>query len=190
MRTALLLLIASATALRAQAPTATPQLAAAPSTRASSIVNLEGPRGSTLQPQQIRIDYGQPHLRGRALHTGNLVPLDSVWRLGANATTSFETGVDLVIGGQRVPKGKYTLYALPSAAGSWKLIVSKDTSQTPEYKPAQDLVRIDLTKRSLPQPIETLSITLVPSTQPGTPSGDLRILWGTTELMTRWSMAQ
>jgi hypothetical protein len=182
-----ILLVSLGAALGAQAPAAD-RLAAAPSTRATTVVNLAGPRGSTLTPATITIDYGQPHLRGRTLHTGNLVPLDSVWRLGANATTVFETGVDLDLGGRTVPKGKYTLYALPSASGSWKLIVSKDTSQTPEYKVDQDLVRVDLQKRTLPAPVEALTIWLIPSGQPGTAAGDLRILWGTTELSTRWSM--
>src|SRR5687767_387974 len=160
---------------------------AAPSTRATTVVNLGGPRGSTLAPATIRIEYGQPHLRGRALHTPGFVPLDTVWRLGANAATELETGVDLTIGGQLVPKGKYTLFALPTASG-WKLIVNKNTGQWgTDYKPEHDLVRIDLRRRTLAAPIESLSIWLIPSTltpaQLGTPpSGELRIAWGTTEI--------
>jgi hypothetical protein len=176
----------------AQGPTT--QLAAAPSTRATAIVNLTPPRGvEGVAAQRIRIDYGQPHLRGRSLHTGNLVPLDSVWRLGANEATELETGVDLTIGGHLVPKGKYTLYALPTAGG-WKLIVNKNTGQWgTDYKVEHDLVRIDLRRRTLAAPIESLSIWLIPSTmtpaQLGTPpSGDLRIAWGTTELSTTWAM--
>lgn len=192
LRSTFVILAASATAALAQAPAAV-GLAAAPSTRATTVVNLAPPRDAQPPlpaPAQIRIEYGQPHLRGRTLHTANLVPLDSVWRLGANATTVFETGVDLVVGGQSVPKGKYTLYALPAASGTWKLIVSTDTSQTPEYKPNLDLVRIDLRKRTLANPVESLTMWLIPSTQPGTPSGELRIAWGTAELTTNWSLRQ
>ena len=186
MRSALLLLVAAAS-LAAQAPST--QLVAAPSTRASTTVNLAAPdsvRG--VPPQQIRIDYGQPHLRGRTLHTGNLVPLDSVWRLGANAATVLDAGVDLVIGGQTLPKGKYALHALPTAAG-WKLIVNRNTGDLGQgYIAAHDVFRVDLQKRTLPAAIESLTISLVPATQPGTPRGDLRILWGTTELTTTWAM--
>jgi hypothetical protein len=186
MRTALLLLVASAS-LAAQAPTT--RLLAAPSTRASTIVNLAAPDSVPgVQPQIIRIDYGQPHLRGRTLHTGNLVPLDSVWRLGANASTELETGVDLVIGGQTLPKGKYSLHALPTAAG-WRLIVNRNLGQLGQgYMPAHDVFRVDLQRRTLPMAIESLTISLVPATGPGTPRGDLRILWGTTELTTTWAV--
>jgi hypothetical protein len=186
MRTALLLLIASAS-LAAQAPTT--RLLAAPSTRATTLVNLAAPDSvQGVEPQTIRIDYGQPHLRGRTMHTGNLVPLDSVWRLGANAPTTLETGVDLVIGGQTLPKGKYALHALPTAAG-WKLIVNKNTGDLGQgYIAAHDVFRVDLQKRTLPAAIESLTISLVPATGPGIPRGDLRILWGTTELTTTWTM--
>lgn len=184
----ILALTAGATSLAAQQPAPAPAstgLSAAPSTRASAIVNLAPPDGAQgVEPAQILIDYGQPHLRGRKLHTGNLVPLDSVWRLGANAPTELETGVDLLIGGQVVPKGKYSLYALPTAAG-WKLIVNKSTG---DYNPQLDLVRVDLRKRALASPMESLSISLIPASGPGKPAGELRILWGDTELSTTWSM--
>lgn len=193
-RSALILaLLAGAPSLAAQQPTAAATaavLAAAPSTRATAVVNLNPPRGSQLAPARIRIEYGQPHLRGRTLHTGNLVPMDSVWRLGANEATELETGVDLLIGGHSVPKGKYTLFALPAAAG-WKLIVNKNTGQWgTDYKVEHDLVRIDLHKRVLASPIESLSIWLIPAAGAATPSGELRFAWGDTELSTTWSMRQ
>ena len=163
-----------------------PRYTAAPSTRATAQVNLSVPRDSTVPPASIRIDYGQPHLRGRALHTGNLVPLDSVWRLGANAATELETGVDLTSGGQPVPKGKYSLYALPTARG-WKLIINKNTGQWgTNYVAEHDLVRIDLKKRTLTQPIESFSMWLIP--QQGAGAGELRFAWGDAELSTNWAV--
>jgi hypothetical protein len=171
--------------------TAAPQLGAMPSTRATAVVTLRPPRGVQGVPEQrIRIDYGQPHLRGRTLHTEELVPLDSVWRLGANEATELETGVDLIIGGQAVPKGKYTLFALPAANGSWKLIINKNTGQWgTEYSAQHDLTRVDLRRRTLPSPIESFSIWLIPTAQAGgARSGELRFAWGTTELATNWSI--
>jgi hypothetical protein len=177
----LILLAALAAVAGAQQPAYT----AAPSTRATALVTLNGPRGANLPAQTIRINYGQPHLRGRTLHAAGLVPLDTVWRLGANEATELETTVDLTIGGQDVPKGKYTLFALPTASG-WKLIVNKNTGQWgTDYKQEHDLVRIDLTKRTLTQPVESFSMWLVP--KQGTASGDLRFAWGTSELSTTWA---
>ena len=132
-----------------------------------------------------KLCYGSPSLKGRKMIGGTL-PYGHLWRLGANEATELETGVDLTIGGQAVPKGKYTLYALPTAA-RWTLIVSKSTSTTPAHDPALDLVRIDLRKRTLTVPVESFAINLIPSTQANAPpSGELRIMWGTTELSTEW----
>lgn len=166
-----------------------PTLSAAASTRATTVVTLNPPRGAQgVSPARIRIDYGQPHLRGRKLHTPTLVPLDSVWRFGANEATALETEADLLIGGKPVPKGKYTLYALPTAAG-WKLIVNSNTGQWgTEYNAKHDLVRVDLQKRTLPAPVESFSVWLIPSTQPGPPSGELRFAWGDAELSTNWQV--
>jgi hypothetical protein len=180
-----LAVVAAASTASAQQPT----LAAAPSTRATTVVTLNPPRGTQgMSPARIRIDYGQPHLRGRALHSGGIVPLDSVWRLGANEATGLDTEVDLTIGGQAVPKGKYTLYTLPTAAG-WKLIVNKNTGQWgTDYKVEHDLVRVDLRHRALHQPLESFSIWLIPSTQGSPANGELRFAWGTHELSTTWAV--
>ena len=178
----LILVVALASIAGAQQPAYT----AAPSTRGTVQVNLSGPRGSSLAPASVKIDYGQPHLRGRTLHTGDLVPLDSVWRLGANEATELETTIDLTIGGQAVPKGKYSLFALPTASG-WKLIINKNTGQWgTNYAAEHDLVRVDLRKRTLTQPIESFSMWLVP--QQGTATGELRFAWGTAELSTPWAV--
>lgn len=166
-----------------------PALAAQPSTRATAAVSLTPPQGAADRTSYtIRIDYGQPHLRGRQLHTPGLVPLDSVWRLGANEATSLETGIDLVVGGHRLAKGKYSLYALPAAAG-WKLIINSNTGQWgTEYDAKHDVTRVDLRKRTLTSRVESLSIWLIPSRAQGAPAGELRIAWGDVELSTDWRM--
>jgi len=177
---------AVASLLVASVASAQPALSAAPSTRATAVVTLSPPRGAQGSPARISIDYGQPHLRGRALHTPTLVPLDSVWRLGANEATALDTGVDLTIGGAAVPKGKYTLYALPTARG-WKLIINKNTGQWgTDYNAEHDLARVDLQHRALTQPVESFSIWLVPSAQAPARSGELRFAWDTHELTTTW----
>jgi hypothetical protein len=185
-----LALFGTAATLAAVAQAQAPALTAAPSTRATVTVNLTLPQGAQGTPATIRIDYGQPHLRGRRLHTPGLVPLDSVWRFGANEATALETGVDLVVGGSRVAKGKYSLYVLPSAAG-WKLIINANTGQWgTEYDARHDVARVDLRKRTLASAVESLSIWLIPARTQGTPagppSGELRFAWGDAELSTDW----
>lgn len=144
------------------------------------------------QPSKIRIDFGQPHLRGRRLLTDSLVPYDKPWRTGANDATKLTTDIDLVIGGASVPKGTYVLQTLPSRAG-WKLLIQKDVAQSPmaaamAYDPANDVARVDLRQSTLPAALESLTFWLIPSTQPGAPRGELRLAWGTVALATDWSV--
>jgi hypothetical protein len=163
---------------------------AAPSGRGTTEVSLvpaDSAARASSQPLTIRIDYGQPHLRGRTLHSGNLVPYDSIWRLGANNATTLTSGVDLTLGGASIPKGSYVLQALPTRAG-WKLLVLKAPAPgAAADAPPVGVARIDLRATSLQSPVESLSIWLIPSADPGAAKGELRISWGATQLSTNWS---
>lgn len=192
MRSILLLLAASTVAGVTNSVSAQATIRLTPSGRGTSAVAVmppaDQPADSTAPPRQIRLDYGQPHLRGRALHTDSLVPFDKVWRTGANATSTLTTDLDLVIGGVNVPKGEYALFTLPSHAG-WKLILQKHAGQTiADYNAAQDVARIDLTRRHLTAPLESLTMWLIPATTSGKAQGELRISWATFELTTPWSV--
>ena len=166
-------------------------LRAAPSTRATSEVALSYPEGqgpAEAKPMSIKVDYGQPHLRGRALFTDSLLPYDKPWRTGANAATRLTTDVDLVLGGTTLPRGTYVLFTQPSRAG-WKLIVQKNAA-TPEvtYDATNDFARVDLRARMVAAPIESLSIALIPAVGTGAAHGELRISWGTFVVSTDWSV--
>jgi len=180
--------------LNAGALAAQQNLRPALSGRGTSVVSLNIPREPgaaetppTTPPVTIALDYGQPHLRGRALHTDSLVPYDKPWRTGANDPTTLTTGVDLVLGGTTLPAGKYVLYTIPSR-GDWKLIIQKPAGQTADYKPEYDVARVDLKRRALAEPVESLTMWLVPSTAPGKAQGELRIAWGASMVSTAWSV--
>ena len=185
-------LMASAGALRAQAV-----LRPAPSSHAISEVLLSYPRPAgapapapgdpAAKPLVIRLDYGQPHLRGRTLHTDSLVPYGTPWRTGANDATTLTTEVDLVLGSATLAKGKYVLFTLPGKT-DWKLIVQKDAGQGATYSESNDVVRIDLRHSTLTTPVESLTMWLIPSTAPGPAKGELRFAWGTDALSTTWSI--
>jgi hypothetical protein len=132
---------------------------------------------ATVDGAAISIEYGRPYTRGRKI-VGGLVPYDRVWRTGADAATTLTTSKALVIGGATVPAGKVTLYTLPSESG-WKLIINKQTGQWgTEYDQAQDLARVDLTKKPLATPVDQLTIAI----EPAATGGQLKISWETTEL--------
>ena len=164
----------------------------APSGRGTSTIEVMLPEGTpdSVKAPRVRLDYGQPHLRSRSLHQDTtFVPYDRVWRTGANATSTLETDLPLRIGGTTLPKGRYALFTLPSRSG-WKLIVQRDVGQgAGEYDTKNDVVRVDMRRRELHTPVESLSMWLIPSTTAGVFGGELRIVWGTTELATDFTVA-
>ena len=141
-------------------------------------------------PARIAITYGQPHARGRKIE-GGLVPLDTVWRFGANMATTLHSDVDLVLGDLAVPRGDYSLFVLYNASG-WSLIVNRGTAQWgTDYDAKRDLGRVRLTSRTLAEPEETLTIYLVPDAPKPTTGfaelrGAMRIKWGRNELTAPW----
>ncbi|MGI8497962.1 MAG: DUF2911 domain-containing protein [Gemmatimonadaceae bacterium] len=168
--------------------TGTPATGVPPTAVPATVVPAGSPAAAAAKPLIIRLDYGQPHLRGRTLHTDSLVPYDKPWRAGANGPTTLTTDVDLVLGGTPLAKRTYILLLLPGRAG-WKLIVQKSAGQGGmTYEAANDVARIDLRRRELSSPVESLTMWLIPSLDPGTPHGELRIAWGGEDLATTWSL--
>jgi len=187
--------------LAAQTPP--PPLRIAASSYATTEVHLNARRigtswyeedASLSGPSRIAINYGQPHARGRKVE-GGLIPLDTVWRFGANMATTLHTDLDITLGDVKVPRGDYSLFVLYTRGG-WQLIVNRGTGQWgTDRNPALDLGRIPLAARSMAEPEASLTIYLVPdAAQPTTGyaelRGGLRIKWGTTELTTGWRIDQ
>lgn len=171
----------SGTAASTRTATAAPATVAAPAMSATS--SAPPPK-----PFVIRIDYGQPHLRGRQLHTDSLVPYDKPWRTGAGESTKLTTDVDFVLGGKSIPKGSYVLYTLPGKT-AWKLIVQRSVGQSAmAYADSNDVARIDLRRTTLPYSIESFTMWLIPSRDPGPAKGELRFSWGNDQLSTDWSV--
>src|SRR2546430_8999099 len=196
-----------AAAMLVQAPPAAPPpstpLRVAASSFASTEVHLNARRigngwyeedASLSGPSRIAIAYGQPHARGRKVE-GGLIPLDTVWRFGANMATTLHTDLDITVGDLKLPRGDYSLFVLYTRAG-YSLVVNRGTGQWgTDRDAAKDIGRVALASRTMAQPEQSLTIYLVPdSPKPGTGyaelSGLLRIKWGTTELTTTWKVDQ
>jgi len=171
---------------------AQPNLRTTPSGRATTQIAIGPPtvEGQPAPPPMVvKIDYGQPHARGRTVAGALAADIGKAWRLGANAATTLTSDVDLVIGGTTVPKGTYTLFA-ETNPGAWKLIINKKTgAEGLEYDAAADVAKVPLNSRTLTSPIESLTIWLIPGAD-GAPQGELRIAWGTLEHSVDWSVKQ
>lgn len=98
----------------------------------------------------ITIDYSSPAVKGRKIW-GALVPMDKVWRAGANHSTTINFTQPVIIGGKELAAGTYGFFAIPGAA-SWTLIVSKanDLWGSDDYKPENDLVRVTVKPQAIP----------------------------------------
>jgi hypothetical protein len=82
---------------------------------------------ATLNGKKVAIDYGRPALNGRKVdELVAQLPADRVWRAGANEVTTLKTDTDLLIGGKKVPAGKYSVYVYAPATGDWALILNTD----------------------------------------------------------------
>src|ERR1700693_653714 len=98
----------------------------------------------------IKTDYSSPRAKGRKIY-GGLVPYGEVWRAGANEATTFVSDTEVVVGGQAVPAGAYTIFTIPNE-NKWTLIISKKTKNAkggpvwgvPYPGEADDFARVDM----------------------------------------------
>src|SRR5438046_5485521 len=71
----------------------------------------------------IKIIYHRPVVNGRKIW-GGLVPMDQVWRAGANENTTIELSTPVSIEGKPLPAGTYGVHMIPNA-DTWTVIFSK-----------------------------------------------------------------
>ena len=96
----------------------------------------------------ITIEYSSPAVKGRKIW-GGLVPLDTVWRAGANAATKITFSKPVTIDKTEVPAGSYGIYAIPGAK-EWTLILNKELTNTDNYKKDTDLLRLTVKPAAIP----------------------------------------
>ncbi len=97
-----------------------------------------------------RVIYSRPQVNGRTLF-GTEIKYNEIWRLGANESSELELFRSATIGGKHIPKGRYTLFCIPTP-DKWTIILSKDiyTWGAFSYKQSNDIARISLPVTRLP----------------------------------------
>ena len=80
------------------------------------------PASSQVQDKVLRVLYSRPQLKSRDLKT--LIPNGKLWRTGANESTEITFFKDVTIDSKILPKGRYTLYTIPSET-KWTVIINK-----------------------------------------------------------------
>ena len=133
---------------------------------------------------RVTVVYGRPYTNNpktgeQRTIWGGLVPYGKVWRTGADEATLLITQLPIVLGGTTIPAGAYTLFTLPAADGTAKLIVNKQLGQWGlQYDEKQDLARIDLKKDALDPPVHQFAMAVEKNPAGG---GVLKLMWENTQ---------
>ncbi|NII28244.1 DUF2911 domain-containing protein [Pseudoflavitalea sp. X16] len=109
----------------------------------------------------IELSYSRPAMKGRKI-MGDLVPYGKVWRTGANQPTTLTFTDTVIIGGTKIPAGKYGLVSIPDAA-NWTLIITKqlDVNSPANYKAENDVVRVKAKSRLVPTTAQSFTMQFV-----------------------------
>ena len=99
----------------------------------------------------MTITYSRPGVKGRKIW-GALVPYDQVWRTGANEATTIAFSNDVMINGQKLAAGTYSLHTIPAQSGDWTLIFNSVADQwgSYSYDQTKDALRVKATPTSSP----------------------------------------
>ena len=153
--------------LFAEAQVQTP--AASPAAKVTQTVGLT----------QVEVEYSRPSMRGRQIY-GGLVPLDKLWRTGANASTKITFDNDVIIANKELGKGTYALYTIPGEE-EWTIIIHKNTTHwgTGGYNADEDAFRFTAKPTTLANEVETFTIGL---SNINLGVGSLDISWENTQV--------
>ena len=147
----------------------------------------------------IVVDYGRPNLRGREDMFGSgptygdgLLRGAPRWRGGANLSTRFHAGTELMFGDQRLPAGEYSIFA-DLEEDQWTLVFStwgvKQSGREGNpnalwgaygYTDDRDVLRATMSVQTIERSADQLVITFTDMTQQG---GDFTI-WFDDQLAT------
>ena len=137
-------------------------------------------RGSVSQTvafTEITVTYGRPVARGRVLF-GQLVPWDSVWHPGADSATRITVSRDVLLEGQAVRAGEYSLWVIPRESKPWTVILNRKAHVFHRPYPGSDFdaLRLEIQPES-GMHMESLAIYFPVVLRD---TAVLRVHWGTT----------
>lgn len=120
--------------------------AAAPASAQGYPFSQRGGVTQSVAHTKIEVEYGRPVARGRELF-GKLVPWDSVWHPGADSATRIAFSRTVLLEGQEVKAGEYSLWLIPRDGRPWTIILSRAAHVFHKPYPGvrQDAHRIDIT---------------------------------------------
>lgn len=140
--------------------------------------------GQTIQQDfalgSIEVKYSRPAAKGRKVF-GDLVPMNKLWRTGANAATIVKFTDVVEIKGKKIDTGSYALYTVPGLE-SWEVILNKGTGNwgVDGYKESQDVVRFRIEPIKIKDKLENFTMQFA-EIKPE--SCELHIMWEKTAIV-------
>lgn len=125
----------------------------------------------------IEVKYSRPSAKGRKVF-GDLVPMNKLWRTGANSATVIRFTDVVEIDGKKIDTGSYALYTIPGVE-SWDIIINKGykNSGIVGYKESDDVLRFKVVKQKINQKLESFTMQFA-DVKPE--SCELHIMWEKT----------
>jgi len=104
-----------------------------------------------------------------------IVPWGHVWRSGANEATMFVITDDVLINGQKLPAGSYSLHTIPTK-DEWTIVFNGTSNQwgSFNYDPAKDTLRVKVKPQWVSENQERLEYSFDPVTDN---SAQVNIRW-------------
>lgn len=104
-----------------------------------------------------------------------IVPWKHVWRTGANEATTFVITDDVLINGQKLAAGNYSLHTIPDK-DEWTIVFNGTANQwgSFDYDPAKDTLRVKAKPQWMKESQEWLEYTFDPVTED---SAQVNIRW-------------
>ena len=148
MKPFLIILLISATAIQAQNFRALDK---------SPMDKAQYPVSHRVNEKVAVITYSRPQLKGRAFE--EIVPLNKVWRTGANEASELRLFSDIQIDSKTVKAGTYTIFTIPKEK-TVTFIVNAATNLwgSYAYNEDKDVLRITVPRTTADTSLEAFSI--------------------------------
>jgi len=116
-------------------------------------------------PEQEASAKGEATLDNQNTRPKNavIVPYGHVWRTGANDATTFVVNDDVLINGQKLAAGSYSLHTIPTK-DEWTIVFNGTANQwgSFNYDPAKDTLRVKAKPMTMNENQEWLAFTIDP----------------------------
>ena len=126
----------------------------------------------------IKVVYSRPHKRGREIF-GGLVPYDQLWRTGANQATEITITKPILVEGNELPAGTYSLFTIPQE-DQWTIILNQELGMwgSMTYDESLDIMRIEVPVMHTEEVWEPFTIDF----EQNNDHVDLVLIWDTTKV--------